>query len=70
MGKVIFLNEKAKQFHEENGIKVEIEKSHLKLVHSVEDLATKRKRSKRKTLGQRIYENLQNNKNEPPDDAS
>ena len=53
MGKVYFLNEKAKKFHEENGIKVN--QPQLKVV--IDNGPKKPKRSKKKTLGQRIYDN-------------
>lgn len=49
MGKVIFLNQKSKEYHEERNIKIN-NPPHLRLV--------KNKPSKKLTLGQRIYQRI------------
>lgn len=70
MGKVLFLNEQSKKYHEDKGIKIVNPNLRL-VVNNGEVLVTKRtkktKKPRRQTLGQRIYESLQdrNNDNEP-----
>ena len=65
MGKVIFLNKQSEVYHKEKNIEI-VNPPALKLV--VNRPKPKRaKKAKRETMGQRIYNHLQNN---PPDDAS
>ncbi len=62
MGKVLFLNEQAKKYHEEQGIVIKNPQIRLVVDNGPVKLkAQKARKPKRKTLGQRIYENLQNN---------
>lgn len=66
MGKVFFLNQQAKEYHEQMGIKIK-NPPELRIVQGSKGGLENPKRSKkavkakstRKTLGQRIYENLQ-----------
>ncbi len=51
MGKVLFLNEKSKKFHEEQGIKI-TQPPELRVV--INNGPSKKKKSNKKTLGQRI----------------
>lgn len=67
MGKVFFLNQKSKEYHEQMGIKVK-NPPELKVIQgAVIEKATSRKKTsskkapkaKRQTMGQRIFESLQ-----------
>lgn len=67
MGKVIFLNQQSKEYHDQMGIKIK-NPPDLRVVQGAKlGINDKPKRGKkavkakspRKTLGQRIYENLQ-----------
>ena len=63
MGNVLFLNEKSKKFHEEQGIKIS-QPPELRVV--INNGPSKKKKPKKKTLGKRIFENY----NSDGDDAS
>ena len=67
MGKVIFLNQTAKQYHQEKGIAIK-NPPDLKVIQGANtEIAPKKRRAKkatktktpRRTMGQRIYDSLQ-----------
>lgn len=71
MGKVIFLNKQAETYHKENNIKIQ-NPPELKLVVSKPTIEKPRrsvKKSKKETLGQRIYRSIQERDGEDGNDA-
>lgn len=75
MGRVIFLNEQSRKFHEDQGIKVynpdiKLVVDNGPIVRQVKQKKAKSaKKSSRKTLGQRIYENMLENGHDPKNPA-
>lgn len=70
MGKVIFLNEASRRMHEEQGIKISNPPDLTLVVNKPKAKSAKKTKSgggKRMTMGQRIYQRMQEEKGNPED---